>query len=108
MNRRKAFESRRRHWDLLISHAHGAIDRRTFLRSARRLAGGVAAGALVGIVRPNDACAVQVPENDRRIRSDYVYIASPQGHGAFNAYLAFMNTPGKGPGVLVCTRTAGL
>jgi carboxymethylenebutenolidase len=52
--------------------------------------------------------AAQVPETDRRIRSDYAYIASPQGHGAVNAYLAYMNTPGRRPGIVVMHENHGL
>jgi carboxymethylenebutenolidase len=90
------------------SPLHGAINRRTFLQGAQNFAGGVAAGVLSEMLTPNDARAVQVAENDRRIRSDYAYIASPQGHGTVNAYLAYMNTPGTRPGVLVVHEGHGL
>jgi carboxymethylenebutenolidase len=95
--------------DLFDSYVHGAISRRAFLDAARRFgAGGVTAAALPEALKPNCAFAVQVPETDRRIRSDYVYVASPQGNGAVNAYLAYKNADGRRPGVLVAHENRGL
>jgi carboxymethylenebutenolidase len=87
----------------------GAISRRAFLDGAQRfLAGGLTAPVVFAMLRPNCAWAVQVPERDRRIKSDYAYIASPQGNGAVNAYLTYKNAEGKRPGVLVLHENRGL
>src|SRR5579871_3102065 len=86
----------------LDSRVHGAISRRAFMEGARNFAMyGSAASALVEMLEPDCAWGVQVPETDRRVKSDYVYIASPQGHGAVNAYLAYKNVSGKRPAVVV-------
>jgi carboxymethylenebutenolidase len=95
--------------DLFDSYVHGAISRRVFLEGAREFAvGGITASVLFEMLKPNYAWAVQVPETDRRIRSDYAYIASPQGNGAVNAYLAYKNAAGRRPGVLVVHENRGL
>jgi carboxymethylenebutenolidase len=95
--------------ELFSSYMNGAISRRVFLDGAQRFAvGGVTTTALLKMLKPNYAFAVQVPETDRRIKSDYAYIASPQGNGAINAYLTYKNADGKRPGVLVVHENRGL
>jgi carboxymethylenebutenolidase len=108
MERRKASDFRQDLLDPFSFPVHGAISRRALLRGAKTVADGAAAGALFEMLGPDHAWAVQVPETDRRIRSDYAYIASPQGHGAVNAYLAYMNARGTRPGVLVVHENRGL
>jgi carboxymethylenebutenolidase len=109
MERRKASDFPPELLDLFDSYVHGGLSRRAFLDGAQKFAvGGITAAALFEMLRPNYAWAVQVPENDRRIRSDYAYIASPQGNGAVNAYLAYKNVEGKRPGVLVVHENRGL
>jgi carboxymethylenebutenolidase len=109
MKRRQASDFQQEQLDLLDSYVHGAISRRVFLEGARKFAvGGITASALFEMLKPNYARAVQVPETDRRIRSDYAYIASPQGNGAVNAYLAYKNVAGRRPGVLLVHENRGL
>jgi carboxymethylenebutenolidase len=109
MKRKQASDFPQELLDLFDSYVHGAISRRVFLEGAREFAvGGITASALFEMLKPNYAWAVQVPETDRRIRSDYAYIASPQGNGAVNAYLAYKNAAGRRPGVLVVHENRGL
>jgi carboxymethylenebutenolidase len=109
MERKRASDFPQELLDLFDRYVHGALSRRAFLDAAQRFAiGGMTASALFEMLRPNYAWAVQVPETDRRIRSDYAYIASPQGNGAVNAYLSYKNTQGKRPGVLVVHENRGL
>jgi carboxymethylenebutenolidase len=109
MKRKQASESPQELLDLFGPYVHGAISRRVFLERAREFAvGGITAPALFEMLKPNYTWAVQVPETDRRIRSDYAYIASPQGNGAVNAYLAYKNAAGRRPGVLVVHENRGL
>jgi carboxymethylenebutenolidase len=109
MKRKQASESPQELLDLFGPYVHGAISRRVFLEGAREFAvGGITAPALFEMLKPNYTWAVQVPETDRRIRSDYAYIASPQGNGAVNAYLAYKNAAGRRPGVLVVHENRGL
>ncbi|HEY4406757.1 MAG TPA: dienelactone hydrolase family protein [Xanthobacteraceae bacterium] len=109
MKRKQASDFPQELLALFDSYVHGAISRRAFLEGARKFAvGGITAAALLEMLKPNYAWAVQVPETDRRIRSDYAYIASPQGNGAVNAYLAYKNAAGRRPGVLVVHENRGL
>jgi carboxymethylenebutenolidase len=109
MQRKKASDFPQELLDLFDCYVHGAISRRAFLDGAQRYAvGSLTASALFEMLKPNYAWAVQVPESDRRIRSDYAYISSPQGNGAVNAYLAYKNTEGRRPGVLVVHENRGL
>lgn len=109
MERSKASDFPPELLNLFDGYVHGAISRREFLDRAQTFAvGGLTAAALLDMLKPNYAWAVQVPENDRRIKSDYAYIASPRGNGTVNAYLAYKNTEGKRPGVLVVHENRGL
>jgi carboxymethylenebutenolidase len=109
MERKKASDFPQELLDLFDRYVHGALSRRAFLDAAQRFAiGSLTATALFEMLRPNYAFAVQVPETDRRIKSDYAYIASPQGNGAVNAYLTYKNADGKRPGVLVVHENRGL
>src|SRR5579872_6599755 len=86
--RKKASDFPQELIDLLDGYVHGQIGRRTFLRRAQKFAiGGVTAGALFQMLRPNYAWAIQVPPDDKRIKSSRETVASPQGNGSINGYL---------------------
>ena len=54
---------------------HGGISRREFLDGAQKFAvGGVTAAALLGMLKPNYAWAVQVPPDDTRITAEHVTV----------------------------------
>ena len=109
MERKRSSDFPQQLLELFSSYMNGAISRRVFLDGAQRFAVGcVTMTALLKMLKPNYAFAVQVPETDRRIRSDYAYIASPQGNGAINAYLTYKNADGKRAGVLVVHENRGL
>jgi len=108
--RKKASDFPRELLDLLDSYVHGAIGRREFLDGAQKFAvGGVTAVALFEMLKPNYAWALQVPENDARIRTQTVSIPSPQGNGSISGYLARpANANGRLPGILVVHENRGL
>ena len=109
MERKKASDFPQELLNLFDGYVHGAVSRRDFLDGAQKFAvGGLTATALFEMLKPNYAWAVQVPETDRRVRSDYVNISSPQGNGTVNAYLAYKISEGKQPGVLVVHENRGL
>src|SRR5580693_8447461 len=67
--RKKASDFPRELLDLFDEYVHGGISRREFLDGAQKFAvGGVTAAALLEMLRPNYALAVQVPTNDSRIK----------------------------------------
>ena len=86
--------------DLFGRYVHGKMGRAAFLREAQRFAtGGMTAAALLAALKPNYALAQQVPPDDGRIRVQKVDIASPQGNGSVNGYLA---SPLAGTGKMPC------
>lgn len=91
-------------------YAHGLIDRRTFLERAAKFAvGGLTAVALLEMLSPNYAFAVQVPKEDNRVKSDYVKYPSPDGSGEMRGLFAKpANATGKLPGVIVVHENRGL
>jgi carboxymethylenebutenolidase len=91
-------------------YVHGAIDRRGFLDRATKFAvGGVTAGMLLDSLSPKFSEAQQVPKDDKRLKTEYVEIASPNGNGKIKAYLCRpANASGKLPGILVVHENRGL
>jgi carboxymethylenebutenolidase len=110
MERRKASEFPQGVLDLLDSYVHGAIGRREFIDAAQKFTvAGVSGLALVEMLRPNYAWAIQVPENDPAIHAETVSVPSPQGNGHIDGYLVRpANARGKLPGILVIHENRGL
>ena len=72
MERKKASEYPQELLNLFDHYVHGEIGRRAFLDGAQKFAvGGLTAAALFEMLKPNYAWAIQVPENDPRIRAEY-------------------------------------
>src|SRR6478672_7356775 len=77
--------------------------------SKARTVGGVTAAALLEMLRPNYAWAIQVPENDSRIKADSATVQSPKGNGSIRGYMVRpANATGKLPVVLVIHENRGL
>jgi carboxymethylenebutenolidase len=96
--------------NLFDKYVHGVIDRRGFLDGAARYAiGGVTAAMLLDMLSPKFAEAQQVPPDDKRLKTERLDYASPQGSGTMKGYLA---RPAAGaaklPGVLVVHENRGL
>ena len=110
MERRKASEFPQGVLDLLDSYVHGAIGRREFIDGAKKFTvAGVSGLALVEMLRPNYAWAIQVPENDPAIHAETVSVPSPQGNGHIDGYLVRpAGARGKLPGILVIHENRGL
>ena len=110
LERKKASDFPQALLDLLHDYVHGDIGRRAFLQGAQKFAvGGVTAAALFDMLAPNFAWANQVPEDDKRIKSETVSIASPQGNGKIDAYLVRpAEARGKLPGIMVFHENRGL
>jgi carboxymethylenebutenolidase len=91
-------------------YVHGAIDRRGFLDRATKFAvGGVTAGMLLDSLSPKFAEAQQVPNDDKRLKTEWVEVASPNGYGKIKAYLTRpANAAGKLPGIIVVHENRGL
>jgi carboxymethylenebutenolidase len=92
------------------AYVHGAIDRRGFLDKAGKYAvGGVTAAMMLDALNPRFAEAQQVPTDDKRIRTEYLEYASPQGYGKMRGYLVRpASAAGKLPAILVVHENRGL
>ena len=110
MERKKASEFPQELLDLFHLYVHGDIGRREFLESAGKFAvGGLTATAIWESLRPNYAWAEQVAKDDKRLKTEYATVPSPQGNGSIRGYLVRpANASGKLPGVLVVHENRGL
>src|SRR5262245_18434650 len=111
MERKKASDYREELLDLFHEYQRGDIDRRTFLDRAAKFAvgGGLTFAAIFTSLRPNYACAQQVPMDDSRLKVGYETVQSPQGNGSIKGYFARLAiASGKQPGVLVIHENRGL
>src|SRR5678815_1036150 len=110
MERKNASDYPQELLDLFDRYVHGEIDRRAFLEGAKKFAvGGMTATAIWESLRPNYAWAQQVPKDDKRIKTEYVTVPSPEGNGSIKGYLVEpAGRTGKLPGVLVVHENRGL
>jgi carboxymethylenebutenolidase len=109
LERKKASDFPQELLDLLDSYVHGVIGRREFIARSQKFAtGAVSAAALVEMLRPNYAWAIQVPEDDKRIKTEKVTVPSPAGNGHIDCYLARPANTRKLPAVLVVHENRGL
>jgi carboxymethylenebutenolidase len=110
MERKKASDFPQELLNLFDRYVHGGIDRRGFLDGAQKFAvGGVTAAGLLEMLKPNYAWAIQVPTDDKRIKSERVTVDSPNGNGKINGYMVRpANATGKLPTVLVVHENRGL
>jgi carboxymethylenebutenolidase len=95
---------------LFDAYVHGTLDRRGFLDRAQKFAvGGMTAGMLLSALSPKFAQAQQVPRDDKRLRTEMLEYASPNGYGSLKGYLARpAQASGRLPGVLVIHENRGL
>jgi len=110
MERKKASDYPQELLDLFDLYVHGELDRRGFLESAKRFAThGLTAAAIWESLRPNYAWAEQIPKDDKRIKTEYTSVPSPNGNGSIRGYLVRpSNAAGKLPGILVVHENRGL
>jgi len=109
MDRKKASDFPQELLDLFDAYVHGGVSRRAFLEGAQRLAaGGLSAAALFEMLRPNYAWAIQVPPDDKRIRTETAVVRSARGNGSIRGYLARPANDERLPAVLVVHENRGL
>jgi carboxymethylenebutenolidase len=109
MERKKASDFPQELLNLLDGYVHGGLSRRAFLDRAQKFAvGGVTAAALFQMLKPNYAWAIQVPVDDKRLRTERATVPSPQGNGSIKGYLVRPATEAKLPVVLVIHENRGL
>jgi carboxymethylenebutenolidase len=93
-------------FDLYDEYCHGRIDRRSFLRQAALVAGGL---AMAQALMPRYANAQTISFTDQRIKGTYVTYDSPGGNsGKMRGYLVQPKGNGPFPVVLVVHENRGL
>ena len=109
MERMKASDFPQELLDLFHLYVHGDVSRRAFLDGAAKYAvGGLTAAAIFEMLKPNFAWAQQVPKDDKRIKTEYATVPSPQGNGSIKGYFARPAAAGKYPAILVIHENRGL
>lgn len=96
---------------LFDKYVHGLASRRDFLVGAAKYAAlaGVTASGLLAALSPQFAAAQQVKPDDKRLKTRYVEIDSPNGNGKVRGYLVSpANASEKLPLVLVVHENRGL
>jgi carboxymethylenebutenolidase len=96
--------------ELYNVYIHGGMSRRDFLDGVKKFAvGGLTLAAIVDGLLPNYAEAQQVPKDDKRLKTEYATVPSPQGNGSIKGYLVRpAGASGKLPGILVIHENRGL
>jgi carboxymethylenebutenolidase len=109
LDRKKASDYPQELLDLFHLYQHGDIDRRSFFEAAGKFAvGGLTVAAIFETMKPNYAWAQQVPKDDKRIRTEYATVPSPNGNGEIKGYLVRPAAGGKYPSILVVHENRGL
>lgn len=110
MDRGKASDFDQELLNLYDDFAHSRIGRREFFQGAAKFAvGGLTVEALLARLSPNYAWAQQVPKDDKRIKTEYIEYASPEGAGKMRGLLAKpADAKDKLPAVLVIHENRGL
>ena len=97
-------------FDLYDDYAHNRIDRRDFMQRLSTYAvGGVTVASLMSFLMPDYKGAIQVKENDPRLKSEFVNYESPKGGGTIKALLSMpADAKKKLGGIVVVHENRGL
>jgi carboxymethylenebutenolidase len=97
-------------FDLYDDYAHNRIDRRAFAQKLSTYAvGGLTVASLMSFLMPDYHGAIQVKQDDPRLKSEYVTYSSPKGGGTIKALLSMpIDTKKKLGGIVVVHENRGL
>lgn len=89
MNEIKKEDIRQEVFDLYDDYAHNRIDRREFVQKLSTYAvGSVTVASLMSFLMPDYKGAIQVQQNDPRLKSEYINYQSSKGAGTIKALLS--------------------
>ena len=110
MERNKASDYPQEVLDLFHEYQHGDMSRRDFIdRLGKYAVGGVTAMAIYESLKPNYAWAQQVTKDDKRLKTSYETVPSPEGNGSIKGYFVRpASASGKLPAILVIHENRGL
>ncbi len=97
-------------FDLYDDYAHNRIPRRLFMdKLATYAVGGATVGSLVSFISPDYVKKIQIPQDDTRLKTEFITYNSPKGGGAIKALLARPeDSKEKLPGIIVIHENRGL
>lgn len=97
-------------FDLYDDYAHDRIPRRLFLDKLSTYAvGGITVGSLLGFISPDYIKKIQVPQDDSRLKSEFITYESPKGGGTIKGLLSKpVESKAKLPGIIVVHENRGL
>ena len=110
MNEIKKEDIRQEVFDLYDDYAHNRIDRREFMQKLSTYAvGGLTVASLMSFLMPDYRGAIQIHQNDPRLKSEYINYQSPKGGGSIKALLSKpVDAKGKLGGIVVVHENRGL
>jgi len=110
MERNKASDYPQEVLDLFHEYQHGDMSRRDFIdRLGKYAVGGVTAMAIYESLKPNYAWAQQVTKDDKRLKTSYETVPSPEGNGSIKGYFVRpASASGTLPAILVIHENRGL
>jgi carboxymethylenebutenolidase len=97
-------------FELYDDYAHNRIDRREFMEKLSMYAvGGVTVASLMSFLMPDYKGAIQIREDDPRLKSEFINYESPKGGGTMKALLSRpADANGKLGGIVVVHENRGL
>jgi carboxymethylenebutenolidase len=97
-------------FELYDDYAHNRIDRREFMEKLSMYAvGGVTVASLMSFLMPDYKGAIQIREDDPRLKSEFINYDSPKGGGTMKALLSRpADANGKLGGIVVVHENRGL
>lgn len=110
MNEIKKEDIKQEVFDLYDDYAHNRIDRRDFMQKLSAYAvGGVTVTSLMSFLMPDYKGAIQITQDDPRLKSEYINYQSPKGGGTIKALLSKpAEAKGKLGGIVVVHENRGL
>jgi carboxymethylenebutenolidase len=97
-------------FDLYDDYAHNRVDRREFMQKLSTYAvGGLTVASLMSFLMPDYRGAIQIHQNDPRLKSEYINYQSAKGGGSIKALLSKpVDAKGKLAGIVVVHENRGL
>lgn len=110
MNEIKKDQVKQEVFDLYDDYAHNRIDRREFAQRLSQYAvGGVTVAALMSFLMPDYKGQIQIPQNDPRLKTEYINYDSPKGGKTIKGLLSKpADAKGKLGGIVVVHENRGL
>ncbi len=97
-------------FDLYDDYAHNRLSRRLFMDKLSTYAvGGLTVASLASFVSPDYVKKIQIPQDDSRLKSEFIHYDSPKGGGSIKGLLSRpVDAKGKLPGIIVVHENRGL